>query len=291
MNSRTILAALFAILLNTVTTFASAETIQTTIVRVNESNASNLDHLIYLSYDGRVAYVKATDALTLETIRAAEQSGLALEIELDDASRILSFKKLSADHPLSIQSSDSKTTSPLYDDPAPFSATILPDYASANTIFRQMNPNARRRSQCYDRAHIWSYEAYQRSRLSSSKVFLFFTQRYIRTWGYKWWFHVSPFVHVREGNQITEYVTDRVFMQQPVHMKDWTDFFMYSKAWCPQVARYSDYSEHQWVQDCYLIKTSMYFWQPRDIERLEQGENPKYQFIPHEVNWAYQHAF
>lgn len=73
-----------------------------------------------------------------------------------------------------------------------YEPTILSGQDEANKIFKKLNGRYRRRSECYNRAHVWSYESLSRFSLKSMKVFLFFTRKYIREYDFGWWFHVSP---------------------------------------------------------------------------------------------------
>src|SRR5690606_33089543 len=96
--------------------------------------------------------------------------------------------------------------SPLSNDP-----TILSSYDQLSTIFNRMNRSWKSQTECTDRAHIWSYEEWKRSGHVFNKVFLFFTDTYIRRYNYHWWFHVSPYSLVKNGEGTTEYVVDRKY--------------------------------------------------------------------------------
>lgn len=162
---------------------------------------------------------------------------------------------------------------------------------TAQNIFNNMRRNYQNESQCYNRAHIWTYEEFQRSRVNSSKLFLFFTSRYIRKYTYKWWFHVTPMVYVNGSSQANWRTLDRRFTGGPLSTRSWTNVFMLNNAHCPVVNKYSSYRNHQQSQDCYLIPTSMYYWQPRDIQYLENTGNGRFQYYSSEVSHAYWEAF
>lgn len=168
-------------------------------------------------------------------------------------------------------------------------SVIDPEFAF--TIFERMRKNYQGNSQCYNRAHVWAWEEFQKSGLNSVKLFMFFTSRYIRNYRYKWWFHVTPMTYV-SGGDIPEILTlDRRFSKTPLPLKAWTDIFIHSKRDCPIVSKYSDYRNNQYKEDCYLIPVSMYYWQPRDIDHFEKTGKEKTSFISSEVNWAYYEAF
>ena len=169
--------------------------------------------------------------------------------------------------------------------------TVLPSMASANEIFRKMNRGWQGDSQCYNRAHVWSYEEFQRSNLKSKKVFIFFTRRYIRNYNFYWWFHSVPTVMVQHENSVVERALDPRFVKSPLSMKAWSDVFVKSKRSCPVVTRYSDYRNNQETEDCYFHFSSMFFWQPRDLETLERTGVEKKSFVRSDVNYAYWEAF
>lgn len=174
---------------------------------------------------------------------------------------------------------------------SPYVPTVLNTYEEADHIFKLLNPRFKKESQCYNRAHVWSLESFNKASLNSMKVFLFFTRKYIREHDYKWWFHVSPFTYVSENGRPNVKVLDFKYSQGPLDMKPWTDMFMLNHATCPVVKKYSAYAFHQEEADCYLIKASMYYYQPLDLERLENTGHRKYYWMKWETENAYKQGF
>lgn len=169
--------------------------------------------------------------------------------------------------------------------------TVYASYQDATNSLTRFRKDFLRDSQCYDKAHVWSFEEnyYRQSRLM--KVFLFFSDSYIERYNHPWWFHVAPMGLVRMGNNVNERIMDAGFASFPLKLKLWTDIFMKNKVNCKVMERYSDYSQHPGEDDCYVYKASMYFWQPKDIEALERGQAAKTQFINWEIRHAYKHGF
>jgi len=161
----------------------------------------------------------------------------------------------------------------------------------ATEIFDSMNRRVRRTSQCFNRALVWGYEAWKKHDLKSMKVFMFFTQKYIRDYHYHWWFHASPYTSVETLRGPEEQVLDRYFMPGPVSFKTWSDYFIKPKTPCPTVERYTDYSEHQQDQYCYFLKVPMFYWQPKDLEARDGGAPHADEFLQEEVNAAYRQGF
>lgn len=143
--------------------------------------------------------------------------------------------------------------------------------------------------QCYNRAHIWSYEEFQRSRLNTMKIFMFFTESYIRKYKYHWWFHVTPMVYV--GNLKSPRTLDRRYTSGPRTTKSWSDIFIKSKRTCPVVKTFNDFWLNQNKQHCYHIYTNMFHVIPRDIETRDLTGIEKTEFDEKTIKKAYKDAF
>jgi hypothetical protein len=229
-----------------------------------------------LKFDnGRVALIHGKESLNIK-------SGEWVEVEVDKDNYLVSIYGLNY-HETGFVRGDA-----IY---AEFTPTVLSNFKEVYRIFNNMNRKYKKESECYNRAHVWAYEEFKRSGLKSKKIFLFFTDRYIQRFGYKWWFHVSPFVTVKSGSSYIERVLDYEYTRGPRSIKDWSDVFIKSKRDCPTVVKYSDYSLNQQSEDCYLIKTSMYYWQPQDIESFEKNGFQKKSFIQEEIDHAYWQGF
>lgn len=157
----------------------------------------------------------------------------------------------------------------------------------ATRYFETMRTDTRDRSQCYNRAHVWSYELHKYYNIGTMKNWMFFTRRYIREYNYHWWFHVTPYTLVHGKGQVT---LDRKFMRAPMPIEEWKNYFMRNNAPCPKIERYSSYRDNQESNYCYWIQTNMYFWQPYQIENLENGDPARWGWIPRELNVAYADA-
>jgi hypothetical protein len=240
------------------------------------------EHLIFLS-NGRVGFIKQDEDGLLSAVEMGQLKGEQVEVVLDDHLVVQSLQSIGA-APTKNQSAVSPA------EMISFDPTLL-SYNSASNMFYRMRRNYQNESQCYNRAHVWAYEEFRKTKIKSMKLFLFFTSRYIRNYRYHWWFHVAPMVYTVENNYKVRRVLDRRYTSGPRYVKNWTDSFVKSGRTCPVVDKYSDYDNHQYAQDCYLIPVSMYFWQPRDIEARDNTGNVKESFIDWEVDHAYWEAF
>jgi hypothetical protein len=275
------------IIIFTILSFSSFA-FETEISEVHISSHSDHPILVFFSKDGMVGKLPNRDIKKLVLLSNAIKTHQLFDVETDEDRVIQSAKVIERKSTLSEQFS-------FETDPHSFSnqfvPTVLPSMNEANEIFKELNPYYRGRSECYNRAHIWSYEENKIRNLNSMKVFLFFTSKYIWDYNWNWWFHVSPFVLVKENGGVTENVIDYRFMSGPTKMQQWTNYFMVPKVVCPTVEKYSDYELHQNESYCYLIKKSMYFWQPSDIDYLERSGVEKTSFIQDEIDYAYWQGF
>ena len=171
-----------------------------------------------------------------------------------------------------------------------YTPTVYASYNYASDMLSRMRRQWRQDSQCYDRSHVWSYEEAYYGRYMQ-KAFLFFSDSYISRYNYKWWFHTAPYALVKLNGQTVERVMDPGFSKYPIKFKVWTDIFMRNKAECKLVTKYSDYSRRPGEDDCYIIKSSIYFWQPKDLEAYETSGIEKKNFIDWEIRHAYLNGY
>ena len=177
-------------------------------------------------------------------------------------------------------------------------AVLLNDYISdvdtmenAQSIFESMRQDTKKKSQCYNRAHAWSWEIYntklhQGKKVQPGKIWIFFTKKYVRDYKYKWWFHIAPYLKVNKEDM----VIDREYSNTPQNERQWTNTYISDQSHCPQVARYSDYKNNQWSSYCYVMKTSVHYWQPFNIENAEKRNFNKAGWRDSEVQAAYNNA-
>ena len=167
--------------------------------------------------------------------------------------------------------------------------TILKDEAQANALFSTMQYK-HKTSECYNRAHTWSYSLRKDHNTYTSKAWIFFTRKYIRKFDFPWWFHVAPLMYVSANGQVTERIADKKYATKVLPMKRWTNIFMKNNMDCPVIETYSDYADYPETGWCYLMKTNMYYYQPIDIEKLEQDGTEKNAWNFFELQQAFKDA-
>ena len=261
----------------------------TTLSAVAGTHRASISHIDYpvdgeketLLYLSDATVVKLSDQKDIRFYEEAKSEGHILKLKTDSKRHVLDAEKLPS------------TPSPqtMKEMPEEFKPTLLNSQAEVSQIFKSLRRNATSYSQCYNRAHIWSYESKNKFQLNSMKVFMFYTRKYIREYNFQWWFHVAPYTYVMLDGVKQERVLDPRFTKAPTEMKSWTDVFMKNKVTCTEITKYSDYSNHQEDAYCYLYKSSMYYVQPLDLENLENTGKTKETWLNYEITRAYRNGF
>ena len=229
--------------------------------------------------DGRVAfYETAAETLPL--------AGTFVDLEINEDLSVNAISSVAAapvDHALTPYPSALFTPD--------YTPTILANYETAQAVMNDFRKPWSDGSQCYDRAHVWVFEEWSRHQTYLQKAFLFFSDKYIERYNYKWWFHIAPFALVTMQGQTQERILDPAFSKYPLKRKLWTDLFMLNKVECKEITKYSEFSKSVTENDCYILRADMYFWQPRHLESFEVDGNKAQDFRKFDVDWAYEQAF
>lgn len=166
--------------------------------------------------------------------------------------------------------------------------SVLPSYDTAQSVMDHINRGTDDDSQCYNRAHMWTYEALIKDNVNLGKLWIFFGKPYRREYRYKWWFHVAPYTHVNDDN--VRYVLDKGFHNVPFNVRNWTDYFMKNKAECRVVKDYRHYEALNRSEQCILIYSSQYYWQPWQLERLSKKDVHFWGYKDYELKTTYKDA-
>jgi hypothetical protein len=147
-----------------------------------------------------------------------------------------------------------------------FAPTDVGSLEAATRIFNGLDDTNKTRSQCFKRAHMWSYDMWSRLGINSQKIFIFYTSRYIQLEDFDWWFHVAPVITA--GG--VDYALDRAFTKKPLTIREWKDKFLNKNITCPTIEHYDEYESNQWSRLCYLRKLPMWYFRPADIRDLDR---------------------
>ncbi|HXH76273.1 MAG TPA: protein-glutamine glutaminase family protein [Bacteriovoracaceae bacterium] len=231
--------------------------------------------------NGRVGFMPS-DTESLNSLKHFHEE--TVEVELDSESELVSMARISGSKNKSVLENDFLPQTKL-------PQTIMTKRENVVSVFNRLNKTYLADSECYNRAHIWAYEEYKKNSIVMNKVFVFFSDAYIKKYNFKWWFHVAPYLLYRRDGALYAGVLDHQFSQGPQSIKSWTDTWIETKNPCKLINRYSEYSLNTLPNECYLMKVDMFFWQPRDMESVEKGGLKKESFLSDEVKHAYTEAF
>lgn len=272
--------SLLMILLFVLSSRVMAVQFSSTVHSINFGKSSE-SHLIRFD-NGRVTFVRPADLKLIEALITTRQKEEIVSVNVDKSNTIVTVQSI-ADADLDI---DSGTWT---DNPDPYHPGVVKNTNAALKIFNKMRKDFTKNGECYSRAHIWSYEEFQRSRFNTMKVFMFFTERYIRKYKFHWWFHVTPMTYVVSLK--SPRTLDRRYTSGPRQTKIWSNVFVKSQRTCKKVEKFDDYWLNQQSQDCYHIHASMYYVIPRDLEKRDLTGKEKTEFSEKEIKRAYRNGF
>lgn len=172
----------------------------------------------------------------------------------------------------------------------PYVPTTIASMDVAKKYFREARYNPKD-SQCFNRAHVWSYEWWKKHSLKSNKILIYFTRTYIRRYNFEWWWHIAPMVHIMHEGKVVERVMDVKYTRGPLEIPRWTNIFMRNDAPCQVITNYSEYADNPYLGECYLQRANMYTYQAADLQMLEAWGYTKDKFLMDEVRGAYLEAF
>jgi hypothetical protein len=228
--------------------------------------------------DGRIARLSAQQGAQLRRLEA--NLGALVTLETDDSQRVQYLRRVERAPQTIVPISETDAA------PVPFEPTPVTQ-EGATAIYERLNPKYQRVSQCHNRAHVWAYEEFKEHQVQSHKSFVFFTTPYIRRHNFVWWFHVAPMVQAG-GEPL---VLDYRYAHGPVSVRQWTDLFVHSGKACAEVQRYSEIDFNSTEVDCYVIHSSMYYWQPWHLKLLDEAGVERQSFSEADIRDAYREAF
>lgn len=207
--------------------------------------------------------------------------GDLVKVTVSDESHLLELQKLEdLEVPYTINS-------PFID--SDYHPTVLTSFLEVQRILNQMRGDFLGVSQSFNLSHIWAYEIFKKEKVKSQKAFLFFSDAFIRRTNNKYWFHVSPLFHYQNKElKVEEVILDKTLSPAPLTVGEWVSLLMKQKIHCPIR---KTYSEAKVARDCALVKSSMYYWQPKDLEALEQERLFRVNFFDFEVETAFGASF
>ena len=239
---------------------AKAETIYTTVFNVFESTKTE-KILILSGVDGRI-YKTFKNEANLKRMKSLVGQVVRLDYYLSGQEAVIA--NINAAAPNEVDAKTLDLNHFRYNQLRVIAPTELQSKEEAESLFKNMlNDGDKRRSECFKRAHIWSYDMWSKLGINSEKIFIFWTKRFSILEEHDWWFHVAPMV-TANGEEL---VMDGTFFNKPVPVQEWTNYFMKTdKITCPIAKSYQDYENNQFKKLCFIFKVPMHYFRPFDIE-------------------------
>jgi hypothetical protein len=99
-------------------------------------------------------------------------------------------------------------------------------------------------------------------------------------------------INVAINGEIHERTMDRKYSSGPLPLQKWATIFLRgSGAKCPYVHSYTDHSAYPEAGWCFFQKSSMYYYQPVDLEFLDKYGSVRNSWSEQDVRTAYMEAF
>ncbi|MBA2405887.1 MAG: hypothetical protein H0V66_14010 [Bdellovibrionales bacterium] len=241
------------------------------------------DVTLVLLNTGQVAKIPAGGSGILNRLVEAKSKEQHYNFTLDDDRFIVDVEMVSGPANL-------KMLSPMMAEPATYLPTTIASMDVAKQYFREARYNPKD-SQCFNRAMVWTYEWWRNHSLRSNKLLVYFTRTYIRRYNFEWWFHIAPYVHVKDQGKVVERVMDVKYSRGPIEFRRWTNIFVNGDVECPVITKFSDYADFPYTGQCYIQRTNMYTYQPADLQMNEAWNYTKDKFLMTEVRQAYLEAY
>jgi hypothetical protein len=250
-------------------------TITTNVVHMEEgvSNVENTE--VFVTHEGRVFEVDPSRSDLVEKLEIAKTENLKVEIEVEEGAQfdvLGQIEKITAVSLLSEIAIENNIAEEIITPMTNYTPSNVESVEKANEIFKSLNGKTKRWSQCFNRAHVWSKQMYDKYGVNSMKILIYYTKKYRKEVSKKWWFHIAPMIDVN-GEY---YVMDREFTRAPITAKKWESIFnkkMKTTGYrCKQIDNISEYynSNNTNNELCNIQYTSMFYWEPNDMSRLEK---------------------
>jgi hypothetical protein len=247
--------------------------IVTTLAGV-EKNAGSESFTVYADVDNRLFVTSARVEARIEELRLARKNGweVVLVVEPTNAKGVLEVTDFR------IQARENKLTTGFRADRT-FKPLVVTTKKSVNEIFEAVYPyssdNYDANDNCFNRAQYWSraHQVLQKEQgqtFGTDKVFIFFTQAYIKKFDHKWWYHVAPMIYQESASGKKEsWVLDPTFLSGPTPLTGsagWLAAFdAHTGGRCEKIDTLDDYYENNHRPVCLYVVASMFNYSPSDL--------------------------
>lgn len=271
--------------------------IRTNIVHLENSvvNTENTD--VFVTYQGRVFEVDPAKKEVISLLEKAKQENLEVELEVEQGKefaspnkveKILAVKIINTKE-VEVKVENQQVLTPMDN----YSPSNIESYDKALEIFQTLNGDTKMFSQCFNRAHIWAKQMNDDFQVDSMKILIYYTKKYRKEVSKKWWFHIAPMVDVN-GQY---FVMDREFTRKPVTDENWEKIFTKKMGnpeyRCKKIDNIKEFYDDNNMNNefCNIQHTSMYYWEPNDMSRLDKEGKTKTGWVNWEIKAASKEGF
>lgn len=250
------------------------------------------EEVLVLLKSGHVAKLRESHEVLNKRFMNSKSKDNWYKVTLDDERYIVDLEE--ADAPAEIEEEESSEAMPKirygFNAPMSYVPTTIANMELAKKYHKE-HRHSPKDSQCFNRGMIWTYEMWKKHSVKSNKIWIYFTRTYIRRYNFEWWFHIAPLVNVMDDGKVVERTMDKKYSSNPLPIQKWTNIFMRNDAVCNVIEKFSDYADHPYTGDCYIQRSSMYVYQPADLQMNEAWGYTKDNWNMAEVRAAYLEAF
>lgn len=243
--------------------------------------------------NGRVYEIDTKDLKLIKDLEFAKETGATVNLDLEEGFPFASevVERITAVEVEEQALEQFGTAEEGLDPMTGYEPSNVSSLEVANEMFSKLKDRSKSFTQCFNRAHIWARQMHKDFGVKSQKILIYYTKKFRAEVDGKWWFHIAPMISVNEE----KYVMDREFTNAPTTDVAWEAIFTHKMKVkgvgpadyrCAQIKNISEYYADANPAYCNIQHTSMYYWEPNDMENLDSKGIQKTQWINWELRIA-----
>lgn len=228
-----------------------------------EKSLTNSNQIEILAFESpRILYIDSSDKELVSAANLALQTRSWVKLSFTPADFQV-FQIELTDPPPSSQ----KNFSPFRWEGREFEPSRLENLKEAKSLFDSVDSysDADLTDNCFARAHYWSRAIELGFGIKSMKVFVLFTPLYRNENNFQWWYHVAPYIPVKESSLEESQVLDPSYQPGPRSLRDWVFVFASKAEKCRVAKDLSEYYDQLILGGCVVIMANMFHYTPSDL--------------------------
>ncbi|MFT6632433.1 MAG: hypothetical protein ACJAS4_002396 [Bacteriovoracaceae bacterium] len=255
-------------LLLTLSTFANAG-IKTRVLHIDAPEIMGETYDVLVAKNKTILKVDPANSTLIKKLYEAEEFNSVVDLEIEN-DQLISLEIIEGGDKL-LDFYPSEELHPMTN----YTPSNVDSYEQAVKMFGYLKKRTKWFTQCFNRALVWSKQMYDRDNVKSMKILIYYTKKYRREIDGKWWFHIAPMIDINGQN----FVMDREFTNKPITDTQWEKIFtkkMEAKGVfgyrCKVIKNIKEYynNYNQQNEYCNIQVTSMYYWEPNDMSKLDK---------------------